>query len=490
MVRRQTLVPALAVIAGFALSACSDTVITQTGIKPGDALLSQSVNGAAGQRYVLIGAANALPGDLSARVAAAGGRLISSYSEIGVAIATGSDDFATAAASIAGVQSVVADIEFEQVQPRRVVELDDVGAAIAGNPNTNPFYSLQWAPGAIHAPAAWTAGYRGAGVRVAILDGGLFNAHPDLSANVDVSASRSFTVANCKAPPPAPVQPANCNDYNFDTGTFWHGTHVAGIVAASDNTAGVIGIAPDATLIGVKVLHNGSGAFSWIISGIMYAAKPRAEGGAGAHVINMSLGAFIDRGQPGLWDAGLRELIKAVDRATAYAWDRGVTVIAAAGNDATNLDDRAFINLPGQNNKVISVAATAPLGWAYGHTNFSRQASYTNGGKAGVDLAAPGGDGAWPTNENCTMSGLTRGCWVFDLYLSTSRAGYSWAAGTSMASPATAGVAALVIGKYAGMITPAGVKAKLQQGADDLGKPGNDDVYGAGFINALSSLNR
>ena len=176
-----------------------------------------------------------------------------------------------------------------------------------------------------------------------------------------------------------------------------------------------------------------------------------------------------------------------------------MTVIAAAGNESKNLDNRRYLSLPAQSNKVISVAATGPEGWAYGNlpysNDFARQASYTNSGKAGVDLAAPGGDFAYPTNEACTVFvpgstslGIRNACWVFDMYLSLSRTGYSWAAGTSMASPVTVGVAALVIGKYNGIITPAGVRAKLQQGALDLGKPGNDEVYGAGFVNAARAV--
>jgi subtilisin family serine protease len=282
---------------------------------------------------------------------------------------------------------------------------------------------------------------------------------------------------------------------------------VAGIVAAADNGpggfagGGTIGIAPSATLIGVKVLDGGSGHFSWIIAGIMYAAQPLAEGGAGAHVINMSLGALIDmtpkdatKEEIKQLKADVRELDKAISRAADYAWERGVTVIGAAGNDATHLG-KQFVHFPSMSQKVISVAATGPMGWALGANNFSRQASYTNFGKKGVDLAAPGGDAALPGEDACRVAsptipgfGVTTACWVFDMYLSTSRAGLSWAAGTSMASPVAAGVAALIIGKYNGLITPAGVKAKLEQGAIDLGKPGNDNVYGKGWVNAWNSV--
>ena len=481
MIRRTKWMSALAIVAGATAAACADNTITQPGAVAGPQL-SVAGEGAAAKQYVIIGT----PSNLSARVAAFGGTLTASYPQIGVAIASGDDAFAASMAELKGVETVVQDVMFEQAQPK-VADLDEsalvtaegVTSQSATNPYTNPYYFAEWGPSAIGAPSAWAAGYRGAGARVAILDGGLYSNHADLAGAIDVARSASFV----------PGQP-----FNADVGTFWHGTHVAGIVAARDNNVGVIGIAPQATLIGVKVLHNGTGSFGWAIQGIMYASTPIAQGGAGAQIINMSLGAQIDKGQPGYSDEGVRSLLRAIDRATAYAWDHGVTVIASAGNNATNLDNRRYIDLPAQSNKVISVAATGPLGWAYGNTDYARQASYTNSGKAGVDLAAPGGDSAYPGNESCIVwnpthtGGLQAPCWAFDMYLSTTRAGYGWAAGTSMAAPATAGVAALIVSKYNGMITPAGVRAKLQQSADDLGKPGNDEVYGMGWINAARAV--
>lgn len=114
---------------------------------------------------------------------------------------------------------------------------------------------------AVEGPAAWATGAAGKGARVAILDGGIHSTHIDLAANIDLGASTSFVPGFA---------------FNQDGGSFWHGTHVAGIVAAADNGIGTIGIAPEATLVGVKVLHNGSGAFSWVIQGILYAATPLA----------------------------------------------------------------------------------------------------------------------------------------------------------------------------------------------------------------------
>jgi subtilisin family serine protease len=424
---------------------------------------------------VILGANGVLPADLEAQVAAAGGTLERTIPEIGVAFASG-----IGRATIRGAESVVSDLAVEYVQPSRTADLD-VDAATAAEPavasraDNEPFYAYQWAPAAVQAPEAWNAGHTGAGVRVAVLDGGLFAAHPDLSAGVDVAASRSFATGA----------------YNTDLGTFWHGTHVAGIIGARDNSIGVIGIAPEATLIGVKVLHGGSGQWSWLLDGIVYAAKPQAQGGAGAQIINMSLGGYIANAKDPSIKASIRELSKAIDRATRYANEQGTTVIAAAGNNASNLDENKHdVNLPGMSARVIGVASTAPIGWAYGNSQFSRQASYTNFGKAAVTVAAPGGDFAYAGTESCAFRGFTTACWVFDMYLSTSRAGYSWAAGTSMASPVTAGIAALVIQANGGTLAPAQVRAKLLQGAVDLGKPGFDEVYGHGWVNALRSVSR
>ena len=464
------------VLATGLLASCAETrtVVDPTSNTPSISatLLSDGLS-------LYIGADGELPSDLEAQVVAGGGTLDRVLPEIGVAFASN-----LTTATITGAQSVVPDLILQYDQPTRTNELNEEGSAavapqVASLADNEPLYALQYGPKAVQAPEAWNAGYTGAGVRVAVLDGGLYNLHPDLAAGIDVAASRSFAFGA----------------YNTDVGTFWHGTHVAGIIGARDNSLGVIGIAPNARLIGVKVLHNGSGSFSAVIAGIIYAAKPLSEGGAGAHVINMSLGAYIRNAanDPAV-RAAVKDLATVIDRATRYANAQGTTVIAAAGNNRSNLDENKFdVNLPGMSARVIGVSATAPLGWALGNTNYSRQASYTNFGKAAVSFAAPGGDFVLPGTAVCTLIAITRPCWVFDLYFSTVRGSspsgaYGWAAGTSMASPVVAGIAALIIQANGGSLEPAQVRAKLAQGALDLGKPGFDEVYGHGFVNALASV--
>jgi lantibiotic leader peptide-processing serine protease len=469
------------------LAACAEREISSPANEAGELSLSSTAAVQAGGTYVILGSGNRLPADFEATVAAAGGTLTASLPGIGVAVASSSDPaFAGRLERAQGVQAVAADVMLDFGMPRVEGELE----AAAGEPDAGEsshiggvetFRAIQWAPDAVSAPAAWDAGYMGAGARVAILDGGIRNTHIDIAPNLDASVSASFV----------PGQP-----YNFDTGTFWHGTHVAGIVGAPANNVGTVGIAPRATLIGVKVLHNGSGAFSWIIQGIYYAATPVAEGGAGAHIINLSLGAAIDgRG------AGIASLLNALSRATSYANQRGVTVIAAAGNSAIDIDHTDnLVFVPAQSVGVIAVASTGPLGWATGATfDLDRPASYTNYGRSAITLAGPGGDFALPGTALCSKPRMQPGpavvaqCWVFDMVMSTCRGGatsnstYCWAAGTSMASPAVAGVAALVVGKY-GPMHPAQVEAILRQSADDLGQPGNDPFYGRGRVNALRAV--
>jgi subtilisin family serine protease len=468
-----------------ALAACSDQA--PTAVQPAAPTLKASKAATPTGKYLIFGSGTTLPSDIAARVSAAGGTITRTFPEIGVAVAaSGAADFASRASAIGGVESVVADQIIQFLDPNQRIE--DLAAAdlappageVASLADDEPFYFLQWAPAAVQAPEAWNAGFTGRGVRVAIIDGAVYDNHIDLRGGVDVAASRSFVPGTA---------------FNEDVGTFWHGTHVAGIVGARDNGVGAIGIAPNSTLIGVKALHAGTGAFEWVTAAILYAATPLGEGGAGAHVINMSLGASIN------WKdketkAEVRELKKSIDRATRYAWQQGVTVIASAGNGATNYDQaKELLKLPAENQHVISVAATGPIGWALGDRSFSRPSSYTDHGKSLVDLAAPGGDFALPGEDLCQVGPIVNLCWVFDMYLSTARGttangGYSWAAGTSMAAPVTSGIAALVIEAAGGSLQPAQVEARLKQGSVDLGKPGQDIWYGHGWVNAYQSVLR
>lgn len=417
----------------------------------------------------------------NAAVNEAGGVVTFSHHDGGIGLATSSDpDFLDRALASNKFTDVAADQVVQWQMPTQTVELGES----AVTPGDETFINLQWNIRAIEASGAWDAGFDGSGVRVAILDTGIHSAHIDLDNNIDFTASKSF-VPGFK--------------FNQDIGTFWHGTHVAGIVAAEDNGVGTIGVAPKATIIGVKVLHGGSGSFGQVIAGILYAATPLSEGGAGADIINMSLGATFPRG---VENTGVGLLIGALNKAVNFA-ARNTLVVSSAGNDALDLDHSgSFISVPAQSGSGIAVSATGPVGYAVGYpngaTNFRRPASYTNFGNSAIWVGSPGGDFALPGNALCSIPRVVgppvvNFCWVFDMVLSPSRGSgastttYSFAAGTSMAAPAASGVAALIKQRFPS-ISVGALMTRLAQSADDEGANGHDPFYGRGFVNARRAV--
>jgi len=422
----------------------------------------------------------------AAALASAGGRVKFSDAAAGIVVAESSNpDFLLAAVRSGAVRSGALDMQLAFVEPFARVDLDPAAARPAAGsvavPGNDTFYaSMQWAPRAIEAPTAWALGYTGLGVRVAVIDGGVYDTHPDLAGNIDTYASRSFVDSG-----PPGLDGCSAKAYNCEQGTFWHGTHVAGIIAARDNTAGVIGIAPQARIVAVKALHGGFGTFGSVVSAILYAA-----GQGRANIINMSLGAVVDRNDP-----GARELIQAMDDAIAFATARGVLVVVSAGNDSINLDEnRNLVVIPASSPAAVAVSATGPEYFAGGAANFTRPASYTNFGRNLVWVAGPGGDDAYPGNEDCDIAVagvgiVTQPCWVFDMVLSTTRAGYSWTAGTSMAAPAVAAVAALARQRNP-RSTPLQLKSLLAASATDESAVGAPAYYGRGFVNARRAVTR
>ncbi len=411
-----------------------------------------------------------------AAVAKAGGTVTFSHDGAGVAVVESSNPgFMKAVLAGGAITGGAQDMVVQWTAPMPTEALPD-----AINPMDDRFYNtIQWAPQSVEAPAAWSMGYTGRGVRVAVIDGGIYNAHPDLAANIDVAASRSFVLPSTAD---TPAGNACRVAFNCDTGSFWHGTHVAGIVAAVDNTIGVVGIAPEATIVGVKALHSGSGSFGAVINALLYAST---EGRA--DIINMSLGAVFPRGHR---DGA--ELTSALNRAVNFATRNGSLVVVAAGNDALDMDRTGnAIVTPAESGNAIAVSATGPLGFPYGATDFSRPASYSNYGNSLVTVSAPGGDFAYEGEELCTLpsttSPVTVPCWAFDMVLSTSRAGYTWSAGTSMAAPAAAAVAALIKQKHPG-ISVGELKNRLAQSATDEGRNGQDNFHGRGYVNARNAV--
>ena len=261
---------------------------------------------------------------------------------------------------------------------------------------------------------------QGDGVRVAVIDTGIDLDHPDLRISGDVSFVSGTPTGN------------------DDNG---HGTHVAGIIAALDNTLGTVGAASQAELYAVKVLDkSGSGSWSSVISGIQWAVDNDMD------IINMSLGSR----------SGSTALRNACDQAYAA----GVLIVAAAGNDGSARSTIDRVIYPAKYYSVIAVGAV---------DRNLRRASFSSPGPA-VEIAAPG----------------------VDIYSTYKNGDYSVLSGTSMASPHVAGVAALII---ASGITDTNngrindeVRARLQETAYDLGNPGRDREFGFGLVDAAAAV--
>jgi lantibiotic leader peptide-processing serine protease len=437
--------------------------------------------------YIVLSTQEKLPAGFENKLATANGKVTSLLSGAGVALVYSEDPaFIAKASKISGVRSVVRDFNTQWINPKdqKLVAVEAYGTPPASGDNDR-FFDMQWGHAAIKASEAWNKGYRGKGALVAVLDSGFDTDHPDLAANIESKLSKSFVTGEEVA--------YKLND------PFSHGTHTAGTIAAADNGIGTIGVAPEARLMLVKVLTDeGSGAFSWIMQGILYASAN------GADVISMSIGAAVPRNGRFLDDNGtpddpsddfivndtkaVQELLVALSRITNYVTQQGSLLIASAGNEANNgMTDLSLVHLPSAAGNVVSISATAPIGWALNPTTtfMDNLASYSNYGITDVHFAAPGGDALYEGNETATVSGLTRPAYVFDLVFSTgSLDSYYWSAGTSMAAPHAAGVAALIVGKNGGQISPSTLLAKLRASADDLGKPGQDPYYGYGRVNA------
>ena len=347
-------------------------------------------------------------------------------------------------------------------------------------PSTDPGETLQWDMMQIRAPEAHEVQAGDRSVDVGILDSGIDGRHPDFvldtsGSNVDCARGRDSLAA---LPPGVAVgTPDPCIDNQF------HGTHVAGTVAAQANGIGIVGVAPNVTLVPVKVCDSSGYCYaSAVVDGITYAGDQQLD------VINMSF--FVDDNEfqqstefKCASDATQRAFRKAVERAIQYARNQGVTPIAALGNSDQDLahpvgDDGQPISnecevVPAETQGVIGTMALGSQ---------SEKAGYSNYGSGMVDVAAPGGNG---TTGDCRTT-----------ILSTLPAGaYGCIQGTSMASPHAAGVAALIVSQYGTLgadgdmkLSPQKVEALLQGTAVDIGLAGYDECFGNGRIDALRAV--
>ncbi len=391
-----------------------------------------------------------------------------------LAVVTG-DESALQAAK--GVREFAPDIELELNEPATNA---DVPSFDASEYEGQPGDFLQWDKADLDVPAAHET-TEGEGTRVAVIDSGVLETHPDLAGPLNVDLSRNFT--------------DDGGDHN-PVGGDDHGTHVAGIVAADNGGGiGVNGTAPETDLVDCRVFSEGGGAsFADILAAVVYSANVDAD------VANLSLGAYpVPRQTNGQFYG------KVLNSAMTYANKEGTLLVIAAGNDSADLQhDRNFVSLPNEGAQALSVSATGPIGYGWDAdgdgdaTDLAdppeSPAFYTNYGTNAVTLGAPGGD-ADPAAIGTDVP------WFNDLVFNTVFSyedtdgdgepdtqvpGYGWKAGTSMAAPNVAGAAALV--KSANPDYNANqVEAALKNAADV--PDGYDKAfYGSGYLNILDAL--
>ncbi|MEM3566265.1 MAG: S8 family serine peptidase [Candidatus Bathyarchaeia archaeon] len=288
----------------------------------------------------------------------------------------------------------------------------------------DPYWGLQWGPKKIEANFAWNTTLGSSDIIVAVVDSGIDYNHPDLAANYIIGG---YDWVN------------NDDDPKDD---FGHGTHCAGIIAAViNNGVGIAGLA-QVKIMAEKVLDElGSGYDDWVANGIIHAVNH------GAKIISMSLGGY-----------GYSRLLH---EAVKYAYENGVLLVAAAGNDNINLK-----SYPAAYEEVIAVAAT----------NQSDLKAYFSNWGDWIELAAPGVD-IYSTMPTYYVTLNDYG------YLMN----YDYMSGTSMACPHVAGVAALIWSIYS-EATSNWVRIQLRYTAKDLGDPGFDEYYGYGRVDAKKAM--
>jgi subtilisin len=302
---------------------------------------------------------------------------------------------------------------------------DDARVRALARPNRGggggtPPQQTPWGITRIGAPSVWATTNSGDPIKVGIVDTGIQTNHPDLQANI--KGGVTFV--------------SGTTTYNDDNG---HGTHVAGIVAALNNTQGVVGVAPLADLYGIKVLdRNGSGYVSSIIQGLDWAVANKMQ------VINMSLGSS--------------SYSASFDLACQRVAAAGIVDVVAAGNSGPGANT---VDYPGKFSSCIAVGAT---------DSNNNIASFSSRGPE-VAVSAPG----------------------VSVYSTYKGSAYATLSGTSMASPHVTGTVALMLTHapsavwdtdHDGVWDPAEVKAKLQSTALDLGTTGFDTSFGWGLVRA------
>ena len=398
--------------------------------------------------------------------------------------------------------------------------------------SSEPLASCQWDMSLINANDAARERATGRGVLVGDLDSGVDITHPDIAPNLNLDLSCSFIYSHDPTALPVEMGNGDCSNKAAVQDYGGHGTHTASTIAAPINGIGIAGVAPEATIVAIKVCAASTYCFAdSVAAGLRYAAD------IGVDVVNMSL--FAD---PYLYYCGnnaeQRALYQDLRAAAKYAQQHGVLIVAAAGNEADDLAhptidtispdwppdaavERVIRNncrvAPAEIPGVLTVSATGPIGVPDYTDNI---ASYSTVGMSAVDVAAPGGDyfAATGTVQDAVLaawSSTDDGTWDFfntlpfeGLNVLDQGARYAEINGTSMAAPHATGVAALIIERHPGW-SPAAVAAAVERSATQLacpadweplfegddrtncyGRNGRTSFFGHGLVDALAATRR
>ncbi len=381
-----------------------------------------------------------------------------------------------------------------------------------------PLSPCQWDMQVINTGAATWAHATGRGVTVGVIDTGVDFTHPDVAGNLDVGRSCSFIFGSTPTADPQEIANGDCSNKGAIQDLQGHGTHVATTIAGRVNGIGIAGVAPEATLVALKACTIAGFCFAdSVAAALRYAGDQRLD------VVNLSL--FAD---PYLYfcanEAEQRAILLDLQNAARYAQQRGVVIVAAAGNEAHDLGhptiddispdwppDSAIVREVRNNCRVTP--AELPGVVTLSASGVATLASYSNVGSP-VDVTAPGGDAAQTPGTTFGRGRILAG-WsstdatgLWEALAGVNRAivsgggRYVWISGTSMASPHAAGVAALIRQVHPGMPQGA-VAALIRSSATPLdcpanwpaadprkcaGGPGNTSFFGAGMVNALGAV--
>jgi lantibiotic leader peptide-processing serine protease len=428
------------------------------------------------QTYIVLYNTQSVSTDAANVIAQAGGTLLASYDAIGVVIARSDNDaFRSNLMKNSAIQGVAATEKFATRLPDEGVN-DSADALVTPNTpaaGSDNLSGLQWDMVQIHSPEARAINGGSSSILVGDIDTGLDYTHPDLAPNVDDAAS-----CNCLSGVPVQGKVAA----NDDNG---HGTHTAGTIAAALNGIGIVGVAPNVKIAGIKA-GDANGFFfpEAVVCAFMWAAT---------HHVNVTNNSYF--ADPWYFncknDPVQRAIWEAERRAIRFAMQNGTVVVAAEGNFADDLahptmDLQSPDNTTPVPREVTNACAVVPVEvpgviGVTANGNLELKSFYSSYGLGTADVIAPGGDSILQRTA-AAPNGRVLSTWPAALFsnclrkvVDPSGATYCYLQGTSMASPHAAGVAALIASR--GITSPGAVAAKLQGTADPIDCPPDLSIY-------------